>query len=537
FGKDTGGNEQHDLYAIDVTTGAVRQLSSDPGAEEHAAEWSPDDEWLLVNTNKRLPEALDRPGQLNLWKVKRDGTSYVPLTRHSFPAFASASGWSKDGTRIAYVTNEDMSDLKNRDGYIVDPDGTHPRKVWSVRKGSQDTFGGWHPDSRRIAVTSDASGDNRAGILDVETGEVRWLSAEGVEEHALRFSKDGRLLACIRNHESSVTPVIYDVSTGAARTLKLPAGFAVGAQFFDQDRKLLVTYSTDVTRSSLVAYDLASDTYETLLAPEYGSIDRAAFVPSAHVYYPTFDGTQVPAILYTPRDIAPGERLPAIVHVHGGPTAQWYRGFDPFAQFLADRGFVVIEPNIRGSTGYGVAFRDAAIRDWGGADLEDVAAAAEYLKTLPYVDAGRLVVFGGSYGGFMTLIAATKKPDLWKAAIAWVGISDLHAMWAESKEHFRYFLREQMGDPEDDRALWRDRSAIEFADQLRAKLLMVHGVNDPRCPVSQSRIFRDKLAQLGRTEGQDFEYVELGEEGHGSADIQQKIRTFTILADYLDRVL
>ena len=225
------------------------------------------------------------------------------------------------------------------------------------------------------------------------------------------------------------------------------------------------------------------------------------------------------------------------MHVHGGPTAQWFRGFDPFAQFLVDRGLVVIEPNIRGSTGYGVEFRDAALKDWGGDDLEDVAAAAGYLKTLPYVDPERLVVFGGSYGGFMTFIAATKKPDLWRAAVAWVGISDLHKLYEKSMEHFKYYFREQMGDPEKDRALWRDRSAIEFADALRAKLLMVHGVNDPRCPVDQSRIFRDRLIELGRKEGEDFEYVELGDEGHGSTDIAQKIRTFNILADYLERVL
>ncbi len=535
FGKDTGGNEQHDIYAIDVETGAVRQLTNDPGAEEHVAEFSPDDQWLLVNTNKRLPEAPDRPGQLNLWKVKRDGSAYLPLTRQRFPAIGT--GWSDDGTKIAFITNEDPDDLKNRDGYIIDPEGKALRKVWSVRRGSQDTFGGWHPDSRRIAVTSDASGGHRAGVLDLETGDVRWLSPEGVEEHAFRFSKDGRLLACIRNRESSVMPVIYEVASGLAHALKLPKGFAIGASFFDQDRKLLVNYSTDTTRSGLVAYDLATDTHETLLEPEYGSIDRQVFVEASHVYYPTFDGKRIPAILYRPKDVAAGEKLPAIVHVHGGPTGQWFRGFDPFAQFLVDRGFVVIEPNVRGSTGYGVEFRDAAIKDWGGADLEDVVAAAKYLAALPYVDGSKLVVFGGSYGGYMTFIAATKKPEFWRAAIAWVGISDLHRMWDESKEHFRYFLREQMGDPEKDRVLWRDRSAIEFADQLRAKLLMVHGVNDPRCPVSQARIFRDRLIELGRKEGVDFEYVELAEEGHGSSDINQKIRTFTILADYLERVL
>ena len=535
FGKDAAGNEQHDLFTIDVETGVVSQLTQDPAAEEHAVEFSPDDVWLTALTNKRLPETPDRPGQLNLWKVRRDGSDYTPLTRHPFPVFGGR--WSDDGNWISYVTNEDTKDLKNRDGYIVRPDGTGGRKVLSVKPGSQDSLAGWHPDCQRIAVTSDASGQNRAGILDIETGNVRWLSPEGVDEHAQRFSESGRWLATFRNHESQIKPVLYDVKSGAARELKVPAGVAYGAQFYDDDRKLLLFHASDTTRASLLAYDLATDTYETLIAPAYGSMDQRVFVESTHVYYKTFDGKQVPAILYTPRDIAPGERLPALVHVHGGPTAQWFRGFAPFAQFLADRGLVILEPNIRGSTGYGVEYRDAAIKDWGGADLEDVAAGAEYLKTLPYVDPDRLVVFGGSYGGFITFIAATKKPDLWRAAVAWVGISDLHAMWDEGKEHFRYFLREQMGDPEQDRALWRDRSAIEFADGLKAKLLMVHGVNDPRCPVSQSRLFRDKLVALGKREGEDFDYVELAEEGHGSADIEQKIRTFQILADYLERVL
>jgi len=535
FAKDSGGTEQHDLYRIDVASGVVTQLTSDPSAQEYVAQFSPDDAWITVLTNKRHPAAPDRPGQLNLWKMRADGSDYAPLTSYAFPVFGGL--WSPDGRLISYFTNEDATELKNTDAYVIRADGSDARKVLSVKNGSKDTIADWHPDGRRLAVTSDASGQNRAGILDIETGAVRWLGQASVEEHAARFSRDGKLLAVIRNHESSVRPVIYDVETGAARELTLPDGFAVGASFFDDDRKLLVTFSTDVTRSSLVAYDLRTDTYEALLPAEYGSIDRSVFVESKHVWYPTFDGRTIPALLYQPRHISAGERLPGVVHVHGGPTAQWFRGFDPFAQFLVDRGLVVIEPNIRGSTGYGVDFRDAAIKDWGGADLEDVAAAAEYLGSLPYVDPERLVVFGGSYGGFMAFIAATKKPDLWRAAVSWVGITDLHRLYEKSMEHFKYYFREQMGDPEKDRALWRDRSAIEFADRLKAKLLMVHGVNDPRCPVDQSRMFRDRLLALGRNEGEDFEYVELDDEGHGSTDIAQKIRTFNILADYLERAL
>jgi dipeptidyl aminopeptidase/acylaminoacyl peptidase len=104
-------------------------------------------------------------------------------------------------------------------------------------------------------------------------------------------------------------------------------------------------------------------------------------------------------------------------------------------------------------------------------------------------------------------------------------------------EHFKYYFRMQMGYPDENATLWEERSPINYADRLRAKLLMVHGVNDPRCPVEQSRIFRDKLLELGRKEGEDFEYVEFTDEGHGSTDIQHKIRTYKLLADFMDRHL
>jgi len=536
FGRDEGGNEQHDLFAIDVATSASRPLNTGGVAEHHVLEVAPDGQWVLISANRPRPEAPDRPAQMQLWRARPDGSDLQPVTDMPSPIWGGAR-WSPDGGLIAFSGNEEMGDLKNLDVYLIRPDGSDKSRVFRTRAGAKDVFADWHADGRQIAISSDESGLFRAGVVDVASGEVRWLGSGEIEEQALRFSDDGRWLAAYANRDSQVLPVIYETATGRRRELRLPPGFGFGGQFSDGDRRLLIQYATDTARAALLSYDLATDTYETLIEPRYGSIDPGVFVPSEHVRYPSTDGTPIPAILYKPRDVASGERLPAVVVVHGGPTGQWFRAFDAHAQFLADRGYVVLEPNIRGSTGYGVAFRDAARKDWGGIDLEDVAAGAAYLRSLPYVDPDRLAVFGGSYGGFMTFIAATKKPELWKAAVAWVGVSDLHRMWDESKEHFRYFLRDQMGDPEQDRALWRDRSAVEFAHQLKAKLLMIHGVNDPRCPVSQSRLFRDRLLELGRNEGVDFEYVEFGDEGHGSADPEQKTRSYRILADYLDRVL
>jgi dipeptidyl aminopeptidase/acylaminoacyl peptidase len=535
FAKDNAGDEQHDLFRIEAQNGAVTRLTHDPKAEEHAVDISPDGEWILVDTTKRRPESPDTPAQLNLWRMRPDGSELHPLTSFAAPVFGGR--YSKDGAKVAFVTSEEPPSAKNLDGYVMNADGSDPRRVFRVRAGSQDTVAGWHPDSWRIAVTSDATGTHRAGILDLVSGALRWLGPDGVEEHAMRFSKTGTYLLVGRNTESQHRLVAYETETGAARPIDLPPGIVTSAQWANDDRRIVVLYSTPTARPTLALHDLETGTTETLVAAEYGSIDPRDFVDAQHIWYESFDGLRIPALLYAPRDVPAGATLPAMVYVHGGPTGQWTRSFDIFAQFMVGRGFVVIEPNIRGSTGYGVEFRDAALRDWGGKDLEDVEYAARHLRSLPQVDPERLCVYGGSYGGYMTFMASTKKPDLWTAAVAAVGICDLHAMWDESYEHFRYFLREQMGDPEADRALWRDRSAIEFAHQLRAKLLMTHGTNDPRCPVSQSRMFRDKLVSLGKRQGVDWDYVEYTDQGHGSIDIAAKTARMRLIADWLDRAL
>jgi dipeptidyl aminopeptidase/acylaminoacyl peptidase len=526
FGRDKDGDEQHNMFRIDVRTGEVTQLTDNPDVQEHALEFSPDDEWLLVNANLK--------GQMNLFKLHLGRREYVRLTDHENPAMEGK--WSPDGTQIAYMTNE-TEDLINRDVYVCDADGGNRRRLLRVKEGSQDLPADWSPDGKMLAITSDASGDNRVGLCDVATGEVRWLTPEGHDETAVEFSADGRYLSALRNQDSVLCPVVYDVKTGEGRLLNLPPGFAVGASFFGGGGKLLIAYDTDVRRPELVAYDLTDDTWQVLLPAKYGSIDPALFVGHEYVCYSSSDGLEIPAILYKPRSISEGTKLPAVVLVHGGPTWQWFRSFNPYVQFLADQGYVLLLPNVRGSTGYGVEFRDMNLKDWGGGDLEDVAAGAAYLKSLPYVDPDRIGIFGGSYGGYMAFIATVKKPDLWKAGVAWIGITDLHRMYDASMEHFKYFLRQNMGDPEEDADLWRDRSAIHFMDNLKAKLFIIHGANDPRCPIEQARIARDRLLELGKVEGEDFEYVEFSDEGHSTADIEQKIRSYRLMADFMARRL
>lgn len=439
--RDSDGDEQHNLVALDLAGGEPTQLSDDPRCQEYPIAFSPGDEWLLVLTN--------RAGQHNLWRMRPDGSEYRQLTSYPFPVGGGV--WSPDGMQIAFSTNE-SPDLRNQDIYLMNADGSEQRRLLRLTEGSREGVADWSPDGRTLLVGSDASGVARAGLLDLESGAVRWLGEEGVELYPGEFSQDGRSVLCLRNRDAQTEIVVYDVASGAARELELPPGaaaFAAFAAFALNDTAIVSSQSTPTTRPGVCLYTLADDRVRTLLAPEYGSIDPALFVDCAYVWYPSEDGTPIPALLYRPRNAAPGAALPAVVMVHGGPTGQYFRAFDPYAQFLADRGYVVLEPNPRGSTGYGVAFRDAALNDWGGVDLQDIAAGAAYLKALPEVDPRRLAVFGGSYGGFMTYLITVKRPALFKAGAAWVGISDLPRLYAGSMEHFKYYLRQQLGDPEE----------------------------------------------------------------------------------------
>jgi len=544
FSRDENGDERQALFELTLNTGKVRPLHHAPGSMDYAADTHPDGQRLLVNST--------RGGQMNVhvYDLAAEGeAAWTALT--ALPNTAQAAAYSPDGTRITLTTNE-SPDLRNTDGYVMNADGSGLRRVWRVREGSQDSVGRWHPDGQRVAVSSDAQGHRRVGLLTLDTGslhtgplhsgDVRWLTPDDgrTEESAGHFSPDGRWLSVIRNVDSTLTPLLYDTSTGEARTLKLPPGLAVGTEFVLGGQGLLFSYVTSTTRPEVLLYDLRADTSRVLIPADYGEVDPAAFVPGEYLHYPTPGGLAVPALLYRPREAAPGQRFPALIHVHGGPTAQFFRGFDAQAQFLADRGYVVLCPNVRGSTGYGVTWRDANLLDWGGRDLEDVAAGAAYLRSLDFVDPDRLGIFGGSYGGYLAYLAAVKKPELFKVSVPIVGISDLHQLYRDNSRvipHLGYYFRTMMGDPVEQAELWRDRSAVTHAAQLRAHMFMMHGTNDPRCPVNQARGFRDALLAHGREEGRDFDYVEFDDEGHGAGDIAGKTRSYRLMADYLARHL
>ncbi|MFC7234651.1 S9 family peptidase [Halosegnis marinus] len=539
FHMDEGGNEQNDIHVAD-RDGNVEPVVEQEGQNSLQA---------VSDDGRVLYFGSSRDGQMNIYRHDRDAGETTKLTEYE--RAAGGATLSPDGDRVAFSTNE-SDDYDNQDVYVMDADGSNPRNLEIGEDGAEASPSDFSPDGSKLLVSDNTEDLGRPGVYDFETGETTWYGADDAEESPVCFLDDGERFLAHRTRDAAVVPVVYDLS-GGSRELDLPEGVAAfsgtGKTQIDDDR-LLVTNTTPSTRSSLLAYDLADDSTETLLAADYGPFSPDDF---ADAEYFTFDSDGVPETRQAAVEHEPYEELeiggllydsgerpsPLIVNPHGGPRAADYRNFDLYTQFLVSRGFSVLKVNYRGSTGRGREFVETLYDDWGGAEQGDVATGAEHvLAEHDYLDADRVVVFGGSYGGYSAYWQTVQYPDLYAAGIAWIGLTDLEEMFETTMPHFRTELMEKnLGTPEENPDLYRERSPIEYAENLACPLLMVHGVNDRRVPVSQARMYDEKLQELGYEKGEDgdYEYVELGEEGHASSDIDQKIRLFRVLDDFLAR--
>ena len=551
FHRDDAGDEQNDIVALDVETGETAPLVA-PDGQAILFDVSTDGRYVLYGSDER--------DQLNVYRHDTETGDAARLTAYEQPVWGAR--FSPDDDRIAYVANE-SDDLANRDTYVMAADGSEKRILEIGIDGAESTPSDWFPDGERLLVTDNTDDCARVGVYDLATDAVTWLTDGTYEEQGVAVAADGRIVTA-RTREAAVVPVVYGtdaVDTAAltdGRELDLPEGvasFGNGGDrdtLFTADGELLVAHTTASTRKTLHTYDLDTDATRTFVAPEYDGIDPEAFVDPEYITYESGDvpawcddgdTLEIGALLFDarqrPNADSTADGQPAVVMVHGGPHSQSQKAFSPYVQFLVAKGYTVLQPNYRGSTGRGRRFKQAIHGDWGGMEQADIAAGADWLADREWIDENRIAVFGGSYGGFSAYSQLVRYPDRWATGVAWIGITDLLAMYDESMPHFRAMLEEQLGDPEENEPLWRDRSPITHVENLAAPVFIIHGVNDVRCPISQARLFRDALEARGWREGRDgeFEYEELGEEGHGSTDQRQKLRAFELLGDYLDRRL
>ena len=252
-----------------------------------------------------------------------------------------------------------------------------------------------------------------------------------------------------------------------------------------------------------------------------------AIVPE-HVRFPAADGTPIPALLFRPPGDGPH---PVVVSVHGGPESQARPRYDALHQCLLTCGVAVLEPNIRGSAGYGLTWQQRIYQDWGGIDLDDLAAAHAWLTAQPWCNPRKIAVYGASYGGFAALSCITRQPDLWAAGVSMYGPANLNTLATSMPPSWKAAVIAMFGDPDAPAvaAELRRRSPVTYADQITAPLLVIQGANDPRTPRAES----DQIIEAARANGATAEYLVFGDEGHGFTERDNDIKANTTIVEFL----
>ncbi|MEO8486877.1 MAG: S9 family peptidase [Betaproteobacteria bacterium] len=527
--KDIGGDENNHVVVSDRRGGEPRDLTPFGGVRAVIVDDRPDDpSRLLVGLNRRVKEVFDvydldlasgelklvaeNPGNITEW-----GTDHAGTIRYAI---------ATDGVDRTYLYREDA--------------GKPFRAVLKTTYRDRFAPQGFTPDNAKLFVISNLGRDKAAVVLvDPATAkEERVVYAR--DDHdivSVEFSKRRKVPTWANYTTWRAERQYFDASSErmfAALEKHLP-GYRLAIQSTTDDETMMVVAATsDVTQGSRYLYDRTADKLVKLgdVAPWMNPADAAEMKP---VSYRSRDGLTIHGYLTLPRGRA-AKGLPVIVHPHGGP---WFRdewGYDSEVQFLANRGYAVLQMNFRGSVGYGRRFWEASFGQWGLAMQDDVADGVAWLVAEGIADPKRVCLYGGSYGGYATLAGLVKTPDLYACGIDYVGVSNLFTFLDTIPPYWKPMLDMfyvMVGHPEKDAERLRATSPVFHADRIKVPLLIAQGARDPRVNKNES----DQMVEAMRKRGVDVEYIVKDNEGHGFANEENRFAFYEAVERFLAKVM
>lgn len=530
------------IWVVSASGGAPRRLTNatpGPGDPRQAADrqpqYSPKGHWILFETGRR--------GHNNMMVVSDDGKSTDFLT--AINADEQGASWSPDGKSISYTqrTTEHFSGQLNviqfdtakgqaaGDPLTLYTAPTDRGGGWSIPKAH------WSPDGKSLAVVLQQSGWNNVYLIPATGGAPKALTHGDWEDSDPEFSPDGRSLAVVSNRETPEQSHLWIVPVDGA------AAHIFGA-FKVPSMDSLPQWSPDGTKLYFHhnAPDESTDLVEAPLKGEAKLLTRTTPLNFANgtiaepevIHYQSKDGLKIAAMLYKPSAMKAGTKYPAVLWIHGGPEGEDVFRFDPWAQYLAQSGYVVLEPNYRGSTGYGEKFRNLNVEDSGGGEMDDVAMGADYLVKQGLADPKRLAIGGGSHGGTMVGYAVTKYPDLFAAAIELYGVVD-RATFNERTNRgsaVRWMMK-MGGSPDEKPEVYRKADTLLEVSKIKTPLLIMHGENDPQVPPYESAQFVRALKAAGKT----YYYFTYPNELHGFSQRDHRLDAWRRQLAFLEKYI
>ena len=529
--QDTAGNELWDIFAVPSDGGEVVNLTNTPDIREESPRWSADGKTIALNYKPKEGTVYDLA--LLDWATHQVGKLTHEETKdHSWGSVA----WSADGKTL-YANRVEVS-FSDADVYAVDVATGKTTNLTPHQGKVLNLASSLSPDGKTLLLTSNQKGGyQNVALLDLRTGKLAWVTDTKWEANSGDFSADGKSFTYTLNADGLSD--IYLVDAGSLRTEKLPvvAGLntlpAYPNSFSPAGNRLLISHESSVKADDFWIDDLASREITQLTHSSIASLSAAAMPESQIVHYKSFDGKTISALLWVPFNLKRDGSSPALVLPHGGPTGQTVDAWSPRVAALVSRGYICIAPNVRGSTGYGMDFQRANYQDLGGGDLQDEVYATKFLQDTGYVSSKKIGITGGSYGGFMTLMAIGKAPEIWAAAVELYGIINWETMLKHSDPLLQQYEVTLLGDPVKDKKVYEATSPIAYIHKVRAPLLVLQGDNDPRVPKEEA----EQVVDLLKKDGKVVEVHYYPNEGHGFEKRENQIDSIRRTTEWFDKYL
>jgi dipeptidyl aminopeptidase/acylaminoacyl peptidase len=528
FLSDNEGDEQLQIYKLDTKNGDVDYLTK--GFENSQCfyhDFNRKGDKFLFSTNKRLKFNFD----VYIKDLTTAKNKLVKKFEGRYPTHGES--WSSNERYITFLT---MYGNINQDIFLYD---TKTKKMVNITEHDieedvSNTNTKFNKNNTGFYYISDEGRDFK-GIkyYDIKKKKSEWFITENWDIINFTFSKNFKYLLYTVNRYGNNSPKLKDLNTGRVHKLNLPKGNYTSVKFTKDENKIVNMFDNPLSPSDIFVYNLNKHTNSQRTFSLVGGITKKSFTKPVDVFYNSFDGLRIHALFYVPKGLKRNRKNPAIVWPHGGPEWQEMHNFSKYLQVLTNAGYIVIAPNFRGSFGYGKKFQKMIYKDWGGAEFKDVLGSVDYLKESGYVDAKKIAVVGGSFGGFMTLTCITKAPSIWRCAVDIFGPSNLFTFLESIPEHWKEGTDRLVGHPKRDKEMLREKSPINFVNKIKCPLLVIQGRHDIRVVEAESAQIVKKLKSMKKP----VEYILLKDEGHGFSKVSNQIYVFKEKIKFLDKYL
>ena len=529
FSADSGGNEIGHLY-LREEDGTVKNLTPEPKARTSFWGWSRDLKSFFYLSNRRDAKYMD---------IYEMDITTVPFGSRLF--FKNEGGFDDTFTISAnkrYIALLKTDTSHNADIYLWDREKSALKNLTAHEGNIFNAAQAFDGSSEQLYFLSDENSEFKyLKRYDLASGKIEKVVQKNWDIIAAYFSWNGTYRIILTNNDGRFETELFDTRKQEPVQLpRFPGSNLTSVNISRSEKRLTFYLSGSDSPRNLYVYDLSSGSYRQLTESMNPEIAKEDLVKAEVIRYRSFDGLEIPSIFYLPQHTGPGEKIPALVWVHGGPGGQSVLSYRGLIQYLVNHGYAVLAVNNRGSSGYGKTFFKLDDLKHGEDDLEDCVKARAFLKSTGVVDENKIGIIGGSYGGYMVLAALTFKPDAFAVGVDLFGISNwLRTLksipsWWEAQ---RKLLYEEMGNPETQEAYLKKISPLFHADQIDKPLMVLQGANDPRVLKVES----DEIVDAVKKKGIPVEYVLFEDEGHGFVKKINQVKAYKAVLEFLDRYL